>query len=120
MIDIVLFVEPILEIDSILEIILILIDFLRDHNHDLRPHREHLLILRNQIPVKITTTTMKTFQSRKTKLKLICIARKWQKLHLQKVCFVMCISILKRKLIQNYLPIEYRFYFGERCFYFGT
>ena len=62
---IVIFLNPTLKMDSVLEFTILHIVLHWDHVQDLPPHLEDLLILYNQIPLKIMTITMKTFQSRK-------------------------------------------------------
>ena len=74
-IAIVLFLYPTLEIDSTLEFIVPRIDLHQDHVLDLRLHLD-LSIIYKQVPLKIMTTTLKAFQSHKTKLKLTCIPLK--------------------------------------------
>ena len=74
LIAIVLFLDPTLESDSTLEIIILHMDPHQDHVHDLSLHPEDLLIMYNQIPLEIMTFTLKTFQSNNRKLKLLCIA----------------------------------------------
>ena len=71
--NIVLFVDPTLEIDSTLEIIILHDDLHQDHVLVLRLHLEDLSVRYNQVPLKTMTTTQKAFQSHKANLKLTCI-----------------------------------------------
>ena len=64
-IAILLFLNPIPEIDSTLEVIIFRIGFYEDHFPNLRVHLEALSKLYNRTPLKIITTVLKTFQSQK-------------------------------------------------------
>ena len=68
--------SPSLPPESVFENILFHIGLHRDHVRDLHLHLDDLLIMYNQSPLKIMTTTLKTFPSRKTNLKLLCIPLK--------------------------------------------
>ena len=68
----VLFLDATLENNSLSEITIHHITHQQDHIQDLLLHLECLLIIYNQIPLKIMTTTRTTAQSRKTNLKVIC------------------------------------------------
>ena len=62
MIAIVLFLDPTLEVDSVLETIFSHIDFHQDHVQDLRMHLEDLLIIYHPMILKIKITTLKIFE----------------------------------------------------------
>ena len=74
-IAIVLFLQPTEEVDSTLGCIFLHIGQHQDQVPYLRPHLEDLSKV-NKTPLKIMTTTLKTFKSQKTKLKLKCIPLK--------------------------------------------
>ena len=63
---IVFFLYPTLEIGSILEILVFRIGLHQHHVPDQRLHLKDLSIIENQNALKIMTTIVKTFQSRKT------------------------------------------------------
>ena len=60
---IVLFIDPTLEIESIPEAIILLIDFHQDHIQDLHFHHRDFSMLSNQISLKIQATVLKNFQT---------------------------------------------------------
>ena len=62
---IVLSLDPTLEIDSTLEVKIIDNDLHQDHVHELRLQLEALLKVNKWVPLKIMTTTLKTFQFHK-------------------------------------------------------
>ena len=74
--------DPLLELtlktDSVSEILILDIDFHRDHAQDLHRHLEDKIIIYNQIPLKTITISRKNIQNRKTNLKLIFLQLKWQ------------------------------------------
>ena len=72
-IAIVLFLDPTPEIDTTLEIIILRVGFHQDHVPDLRLHLGSSLVKYNEKPLKIMSIVLKTFQSRNSKLKLLCI-----------------------------------------------
>ena len=77
-----IFLDPTLEIDSTLKIIILHMVLDQDHVLDRRLHLDLLPIIYNQSPLKFMATTLKAFQSQKAKVKLICIPLKWQTLKL--------------------------------------
>ena len=77
-IAIIFFVYPTLGTDSSLEFIGFHIGLHQDHVPNMRLHLQDLSILYNQTPLKITTVTLKIFQTQAAKLKLTCIPLKRQ------------------------------------------
>ena len=75
-IPIVPFLDPTLEIDSMFEKKLLHISFHQDHVLDLPLHLEALLIICNQIPLKVETVSLKAFQSQKPNMNVCCVPLK--------------------------------------------
>ena len=72
-IAIVLCPDPSIKIDSTLGIIILQTDLHQDHVHDLRLHKEDLLIIYDYNHWNFMTNKQKIFPFRKTSLKVLCI-----------------------------------------------